>query len=68
LHTPSSHLLTGHDVESEIETLLHQISDGRFADDRRHAMTQLKEMLQDNPHVRHSSTPCPCFSSIWLRL
>ncbi len=39
-------------MESEIETLLHQISDGRFADDRRHAMAQLKDILHDNPMVR----------------
>jgi hypothetical protein len=53
----ASSVRAGHDVESEIETLLHQISDGRFADDRRHAMAQLKDILHDNPLVRRAAGP-----------
>ncbi len=40
-----------HEDDSEVESLLHQISDSRHAGDRRDAMSQLRDLLQDNPSV-----------------
>jgi hypothetical protein len=39
------------DDDSQIESLLNQISEGRHAGDRREAMERLKELLADNPQV-----------------
>lgn len=39
------------DDDSEVESLLNQISEGRHAGDRREAMERLKELLADNPQV-----------------
>ncbi|KAF6263900.1 hypothetical protein COO60DRAFT_308594 [Scenedesmus sp. NREL 46B-D3] len=38
--------------DSEVESLLHQISDARHAGDRRDAMSQLRDLLQDNPRAQ----------------
>ncbi|WIA13922.1 hypothetical protein OEZ85_002492 [Tetradesmus obliquus] len=38
--------------DSEVESLLHQISDSRHAGDRRDAMSQLSHLLQDNPRAQ----------------
>lgn len=39
------------DDDSEVESLLHQISDSRHAGDRRDAMSQLKDILVDSAQV-----------------
>lgn len=46
--------------DSEVESLLHQISDSRHAGDRRDAMSQLSHLLQDNPRVRSSMQYSSC--------
>ena len=48
-----------HEDDTEVENLLHQISDARHASERRDAMCQLRDLLQNNPSV---ST---CCSSRW---
>lgn len=54
------------DDEAEVETLLQRVSDALMPEYRREAMSQLKEMLVDNPKAGHlappesSSTACCC--------
>ena len=38
-------------VDIEVEKHLNRISDGILAEDRREALQQLKELLQDSPQV-----------------
>ena len=38
-------------MDIEVEKYLNRISDGILAEDRREALQQLKEILQDSPQV-----------------
>ncbi len=49
LHPPGGQ--QAEDDDSEVEALLQRVSESRHAGERRDAMGQLRDLLQDNPQV-----------------